>query len=102
MIRYMLDTNAVTQLLKNHPMVVQRARTVPISSLCISAITKGELLYGLAKRPQAHRLRNAVNELLNCLDVLPWENAVAEHYGNCRAALERQGKSLAPLDLLIA
>ena len=102
MTRYLLDTHMVSRLLKKDPMASQRAREVPIASLCISAITEGELLFGLAKRPEATRLHVAVREFLRCVDVLPWDEAVAEHYAQTRAALERQGKTLGPLDLLIA
>ena len=102
MTRYMLDTNIVSCLVKMDPMATRRAREVPIASLCISAITEGELLFGLAKRPEAIRLHAAVREFLRCVDVLPWDDGVAEHYAQTRAALERQGKTLAPLDLLIA
>ena len=69
---------------------------------CISAITEGELLFGLAKRPEARRLHAAVREFLRCVDFLPWDDGVTEHYAQTRASLERQGKALAPLDLLIA
>lgn len=100
--RYMLDTNAVSHLIKAHPAVARRVVAVPMAFLCISAITKGELLFGLAKRPDARRLHVAVRELLLRVDVLPWDNAIAEHYGIVRAELERQGKILTPLDLLIA
>jgi tRNA(fMet)-specific endonuclease VapC len=43
-----------------------------------------------------------VRELLRRVDVLPWNSAAAERYGVLRADLERRGRSLAPLDLLIA
>jgi len=99
---YMLDTNTVSRLLKKDTMAMQRAKDVPIASLCISAITEGELLYGLAKRPEAIRLHAAVREFLRCVDVMPWDEGVAEHYAQIRASLEGQGKTLAPLDLLIA
>lgn len=102
MTRYMLDTNTVSRLVKQDPSTMQRAKAVPIASLCISAITEGELLFGLAKRPQATRLHAAVRELLRCVDVLPWDERVAEHYAEARASLVAQGKTLAPLDLLIA
>jgi tRNA(fMet)-specific endonuclease VapC len=100
--RYMLDTNTVSHLIKEHPAVVRRVVAAPMASLCISAITEGELLFGLAKRPDAKRLHLAVREFLRRVDVLPWDSAVAEHYGSVRADMERQGKILAPLDLLIA
>ena len=102
MTRYMLDTNMVSRLVRMDANAVASARAVPIASLCISAITAGELLFGLAKRPEATRLRVAVKEFLRCVDVVPWDDEVAEHYAQTRATLEFQGKTLAPLDLLIA
>lgn len=98
--RYMLDTNTVSHLIKAHPAVTRRVVATPMASLCISGIAEGELLFGLAKRPDAKRLHAAVRELLLRLDVLPWSSA--GHYGIARADLERQGRILAPLDLLIA
>ena len=100
--RYMLDTNIVSHIIKAHPVVIRHMVAVPITSLCISAITQGELFFGLAKRPDAKRLHIAVNELLRRLDVLPWDSITAERYGVVRADMVRQGKILAPLDLLIA
>jgi len=98
----MLDTNTVSHLLKGYPAVARRVVAAPMPSLCISAITEGELLFGLAKRPEAKRLHTAVRELLRRVDVLPWDSATAERYGPVRADMERRGKTLAPLDLLIA
>jgi len=100
--RTMLDTNTVSHLLKAHPAVARRVAAAPMASLCISAITEGELLFGLARRPDAKRLHIAVRELLRCVDVLPWDSSVAERYGPVRADMERRGRILAPLDLLIA
>jgi tRNA(fMet)-specific endonuclease VapC len=100
--RAMLDTNTVSNLLKEHPAVVRRIVAAPMASLCISSITEGELLFGLAKRPDAKRLHLAVREFLRRIDVLPWDSALAECYGTVRAEMARQGKILAPLDLLIA
>ncbi len=102
MSQYMLDTNTVSHLVKQHPAVALRLVAAPIASVCISAITEGELLYGLAKRPDATRLHSAVRELLRRVDVLPWDSTVAERYGAVRAAMERKGKNLAPHDLQIA
>lgn len=100
--RLMLDTNMVSFLLKAHPAVVRRVVVAPMAALCISAITEGELLFGLAKRPDAQRLHLAVREFLRRVDVLPWDSAIAEHYGRVRAAMAGQGRNLAPLDMLIA
>jgi tRNA(fMet)-specific endonuclease VapC len=100
--RYMLDTNTVSHLLKGHPAVARRVVAAPMAALCISAITEGELLFGLAKRPDAKRLHLAVREFLRRVDVLPWSSTAAEHYGIVRTRMERQGTTLAPLDSLIA
>ena len=103
MTRYMLDTNTVSHLLKKHPAVARRVVAVPISALCISVITQGELLFGLARRPDAVSLHDVVREFLRRVDVLPWGAAAAEVYGPTRAAaMQRQGRVLAPMDLLIA
>ncbi len=98
----MLDTNMVSHLLREHPAVVLRVLSVPMSSLCISAITEGELSFGLQKRPEATRLRRAVAEFLARVDSKPWDSTVAQRYGTLRAELESSGKSLSPLDLQIA
>lgn len=102
MTRYMLDTNTVSHLLRSHPTVTARVLEVPMASLCISAITQGELLFGLAKRPSAKALHIAVREFLRRVDSLPWDNAVAENYGTARARMAQAGKVMAPLDMLIA
>ena len=99
--RYMLDTNTVSHLLKKHPAVASRVVAVPITALCISAVTQGELLFGLARRPEAATLHDAVWEFLRRVDVLPWDAAASEVYGPARAATQREGRVLAPMDLLI-
>lgn len=101
MTRYMLDTNTVSHLLKRHPVVARRVVAVPITALCISAITQGELLFGLARRPDATTLHTAVWEFLRRVDVLPWDAATAQFYGTARAVTQREGRVLAPMDLLI-
>lgn len=100
--RYMLDTNTVSHFLKQHPAVTRQVIAKPMTSLCISAITEGELLFGLAKRPEAKNLHQIVNEFLRRMDVLPWDSTTAEDYGNMRAELTRKGTPLGSLDMLIA
>jgi tRNA(fMet)-specific endonuclease VapC len=100
--RYMLDTNTVSHLIKAHPAVTQHVVNVPMAALCVSAITEGELLFGLAKRPDAKRLHIGVREFLKRVEVLPWDSTITKRYGTVRANMESQGKILGPLDLLIA
>jgi tRNA(fMet)-specific endonuclease VapC len=100
--RYLLDTNTVSHLIKGNPAVVDRVTHTAMANLCISAITEGELLFGLANRPNATRLHHAVRELLRRINSIPWDHETADRYGTMRAALTRQSKPLAPMDTLIA
>ena len=69
---------------------------------CLSAIVVAEIRYGLEKRPAAVRLQALAEATLETLEILPWTDDCARVYGRLRAALEREGKPLAALDLLIA
>lgn len=100
--RYMLDTNIVSHLLREHPAVVARVKAVPMASLCISSITEAELHFGLAKRPANKPLHRAVHELLIRIESIAWNSAAAHSYGAARLGMMQTGKTLAPLDLLIA
>lgn len=102
MTQYLLDTNTVSHLVRQHPLVALRVVAVPMASLCISAITEGELVYGLAKRPDATRLQAVVQQFLLRVDVLLWDRAAARRYGALRALMESKGQTLAPLDMQIA
>ena len=92
----------VSHIIKRQPQAIARLLEVPMHSVCISAVTAGELAFGLAKRPQALALREAVNEFLRRVEVMPWDAAVAQSYGTLRAALYKKGTPLAALDLQIA
>ncbi len=99
---YLLDTNTVSHLIKRHPQVTQRLLAVPMHQVCLSAITAGELAFGLAKRPEAVALKAAVDEFLRRVEVLPWDEAVAQTYATLRAQLQSKGTPLAALDMQIA
>jgi tRNA(fMet)-specific endonuclease VapC len=99
---YLLDTNTVSHLIKRHPQATQHLLAVPMHSVCISAITAGELAFGLAKRPEAVALKAAVNEFLRRVEVLPWDDAVAQTYGTLRALMQSNGTPLAAVDMQIA
>lgn len=102
MTRYLLDTNTISLLVRSHPAVARRVTATPMASLAMSAITQGELLFGLARRPDATRLHRVVREFFRRVDVMPWDSAAAERYGTMRAAMTGLGQVVAPLDMLIA
>ena len=100
--RYMLDTNTVSSLIKQNQLVRKRITSLPMDKLCLSVISEAELLYGLAKKPHAKNLHQVVQEFLKRIEVLAWNRNVAEHYAILRADLEAKGAVLGSLDMQIA
>jgi tRNA(fMet)-specific endonuclease VapC len=99
---YLLDTNLASYVIKGSVPAVQRhIGRVPMAQLAISAVTEGELLYGVARRPEATRLHAIVKEFLLRVSIAPWDSDVARHYGTLRAAFERQGRPIGNLDMMI-
>jgi tRNA(fMet)-specific endonuclease VapC len=99
----MLDTNAVSVFMHGRSKAVDHEIAVRRKpELCISTITYGETLYGLANRPAALHLAVAAEMLFQMVDILPWTTDTARAYGQLRAAMRRSGLSLQPLDMLIA
>src|SRR5271166_5388134 len=90
MSRFMLDTNMVGFLVRGRPAVVDRAVAVSQGTLCISAITRGEVAFGVSRRGPSIALKTAITELWDRVDVLPWDAAVAD----CCVALFLMAASL--------
>jgi len=100
---YLLDTNIASYIIKGKPAVVrEHLQNVPMASVCISSITEAELLWGVAKKPEAKRLALTVQEFILRVDVLPWDSKAAETYARLRTACENEGKPLGNMDMLIA
>ena len=100
---YMLDTNVASHVIKGDiPVVRARLASVPMRAVVVSAVTKGELLYGVARRGHPKGLATRVHEFLIRVEVLPWSGDVAEAYGELRAECEAAGIVLSPLDMMIA
>ena len=103
LVRYLLDTNTVSYILKgNVPRVRERLIKVPMAQVAISVITEAELRFGVARRPEATRLKIAVEEFLLRVAVLPWDSEAAKRYAQIRAALESAGEPMGNLDMMIA
>jgi len=101
--QYILDTNMVTHVVKGQVQALSRLkREAESSDICVSSITRGEIFFGLAKRPEAKNLHQLMHEFFKRVDVFPWTDATAKVYGTLRAELEKKGKTMGPLDLLIA
>lgn len=103
MARYLLDTNTASYVIKgNIPGVRERLVKLPMADIAISAVTEGELRFGAARKPEASRLKLAVEEFLLRVESLPWDSEAAQQYGQVRATLESTGESLGSLDTMIA
>lgn len=100
---FMLDTNIASHVIKGDRLEIsQRLAKLPMEEITISAITEGELLYGLAKRGNPKALSERIHQFLIRVDVLPWDHEVTRVYGELRAACEAKGISLSAHDMLIA
>ena len=100
---YMLDTNTCIYVLKNRDVRLKRKFTAT-SDLMISAVTYGELCFGIQNG--IHTLRDERSQQLELftrrLLVDPWNEEAGRHYGLIRADLKRQGRIIGSNDLLIA
>ena len=72
-----------------------------MADVCISAVTEAELRFGVARRPEAVKLRIAVEEFLLRVDILLWDSEAARQYAHVRATLEREGRPMGNLDMMI-
>jgi len=100
--RYLLDTNAVSDLVR-HPQgkVAQRIRKVGEAQICTSIIVAAELRYGAAKK-RSPRLSAQLEAALGALEVLPFETPADAAYGLLRTRLEQAGRPIGANDMLIA
>ena len=101
--RYMLDTNAVSHIMQGRDAtLLARLTQVPVGQVVISSVTLAELEYGLHRKGQPARLKNAMTQVQLRIDVLAWDEAVARCYGALCSSLEAQGINLSDLDMMIA
>jgi tRNA(fMet)-specific endonuclease VapC len=102
-VRYLLDTNTASYVIKgNFPRVRERLLKVPMAEVGISVVTEAELRFGVARLPEATKLKIVVEEFLLRVEVLPWNSEAARHYARIRAALEKEGEPMGNLDMMIA
>ena len=99
---YMLDTNIISDLVKNpQGKAAKRIAKVGEDNICTSIIVAAELRYGCAKSG-SKRLLKAIEDLLGEIPVLPFDVPADDEYGGIRSELEAAGKPIGSNDLLIA
>jgi len=100
--RYLLDTNIVSDLVRNpQGRVAQHIRKIGESKVCTSIIVAAELRYGATKKGSP-QLAAQLEAVLGALEVLPFEMPADKTYGLVRARLEKAGRRIGGNDLLIA
>lgn len=101
MIRYALDTNTVSFLFRQHPLVGARLLAAPQESVCIPSIVLAELAFGKHNSPsRSQALEVAIRHLKDCYGVLNFDESAAEWYGLIRAGARQQ--PIGDRDLLVA
>lgn len=100
---YMLDTDICSYAIRGgHPKLDARLARTPADSLCLSVVSRAELLYGVERKGRPPALAALVADLLRRIASLPWDDEAARHYAEVRAALERKGQPIGNIDLMIA
>ena len=103
MLRYMLDTDTCSYVMKgSEPGVIRRLTSVPVGEVCISVITQAELMYGVEVSPKREQDGARLEVLLRHMVVLDLVQTAALDYAEIRASLKKQGKMIGANDLLIA
>ena len=101
---YLLDTNITGYIVSGRSQLARDTlkQTLKHAAVVVSTITEAEILFGLELKPEAARLRAAVETLLQAVEIRSWDSAAAHAYGRLRGRLKTAGTSLAAMDLLIA
>lgn len=101
--RFMLDTDTCSYIMKrSEPLVLKRLQSVPVSDVCMSVITKAELLYGVELSPKRAQDAAALAAFLPYVEMRELDEDVAQHYADIRADLKRRGTLIGANDLFIA
>lgn len=103
--RYVLDTNAVSALMKGDTRVVGRLQAAMRGDVAVPQPVIAEIEYGIARLPRSKR-RQALQERFDLVRTelarAAWTDAVSEHFGTVKAALERRGTRIEDFDAAIA
>ena len=101
--RFMLDTDTCSYIMKrSNDSVLRRLKKVPVNEVCISVISKSELLFGVEMSPRRHQDESALAAFLAYVEVLDFSDQASAHYAAIRADLKKRGTMIGANDLFIA
>src|SRR5215469_7636329 len=99
----MLDTNTASYVIRgNAPAIDARLRKLDVMQVCISAITRAELFFGVRRLSSVIRLAAEVEGFLSGVHTLAWDELAADQFTEVRADLERAGTPIGSMDTMIA
>jgi tRNA(fMet)-specific endonuclease VapC len=102
---YVLDTNAVSALMKADARAVNRLAQVKPQAVLIPQPVIAEIAYGIERMQRSRRRRRLQERFeLVCMELprAPWTDAVSERFGLIKAALEHSGRRIEDFDAAIA
>ena len=102
MLQYLLDTNIVIYTIKNRPAQVRERFVLNDGRMGISSVTLGELVFGAERSSQPQRNLNDIESLVARMEVLPFDDLAAYHFGQIRANVYDRGQPIGPFDTMIA
>lgn len=100
--KLMLDTNICIYIIKQKPpAVLKQFKSYSIGDIGISSITLAELQYGVAKSQHVQKNREALEEFILPLEIADFDEKASRVYGTIRAMIEKAGKPIGSMDMLI-
>src|SRR5665213_2035918 len=97
---HMLDTDIASYLIKKRSATIEaRLAAILPSMICISVMTRAELLYGLKRLPANHRLQLTVRQFLKIVRVLPWDIEASDWYADIQYQLVNSGQTIGEMDM---
>ena len=103
--RYVLDTNAISALMKGDVRVIGRLEQVGKNEVAVPQPALAEIAYGIERLPRSRRrdfLQTRFDLLRQELPRAEWTDEVSEQYGTIKAALEKKGRRIEDFDAAIA
>lgn len=101
--KFLLDTDIFIYLIKRKPIeVLNRIASLVPGDIGISSITFAELQYGAQKSLDPQRNLQKLEETLLPIEIAEFGQGASVEYGKIRVALERAGRPIGPMDMLIA
>ena len=102
---YVLDTNAVSALMKGNAAVIERLAATEPAEIAIPQPVLAEIAFGIERLPRSKRraaLQTRFDLLCSELPRAAWTDVVSQMYGRVKATLERRGTRIEDFDAAIA